>query len=184
MQHHPDHTNFMKSKDFSPYTIISESPEALKLQLKKGNRILLFITFRITPLLLLAFWAWAPEDIRRTLPPLLYWGLFISIIAIVVASLFHRYTPALTFSGHGMILGFNLCFFQWSETEVLKPADEILVAKEQAARGVYWMFYRMRQGQKKKLFRIPAFLTENLASRNNFIAVFEQRCNAKTTIQS
>ena len=164
---------------------MSETPETLTLQLKKGNKILFFTTFRVMPLFLLVGLAFAPEDIYRTLPPLLYWGLYLSILAVVFASVFYRYTAAITFNSNCMTLRFNLCFFEWNETELLASADEILIAKERGGRSVYWMFYLVKQGQKKKkLFHIPVSFSENLASRNNFIAIFEQKYNLKTTIKS
>ena len=174
----------MTSKDFSPYTLLAETPETVALQLKKGNKILFFTTYRAMPLLLLVFCAFAPEDIQRTLPPSLYWGLFLSIFAVVFVLIFYRYTSALAFTKNSVILRFNRCYFQWSETEELEPTDEILIAKEQGGRSVYWMFYLIRKGQKKKkLFHIPASFSENLTSRDNFIAIFEQKYQLKTTIQ-
>lgn len=175
----------MKPKDFSPYELIAETQEAISFKLRKGNRILFFATFRVVPLLLLVFCAFAPEDIRRTLPPLLYWGLYMSVLAVVLASVFYRYTSALTITQDSIILRLNLCFFEWNEIEYFNPDDEILIAKEQGGRSVYWMFYLIRREQKKKkLFHIPASFTENLESRNNFIAIFEQRYDLKTTVQS
>lgn len=46
------------------------------------------------------------------------------------------------------------------------------------------MFYLVRQEQKKKkLFSIPATLAQKRASRDNFIAIFEQKYQLKITVQ-
>lgn len=36
--------------------------------------------------------------------------------------------------------------------------------------------------QQKRLFSIPATLAQNRASRDNFIAIFEQKYQLKTTV--
>ena len=163
---------------------MSETPETLTLELTKGRKTGTFVTFRVMPLVLLAFCAFIPENLRRDLGALMYWGLMLCLYASILGLVFHRYTAALTFSRGSMILRFNLCYFDYNETEQLNPGDEILAAKERAGKGAYWMFYLVRQGQKKKrLFSIPATLAQNRASLDNFIAIFEQKYSFKTTIQ-
>ena len=175
---------FMQQKDFYPYTLISENPESLELALPKGRKAGTFVTFRVMPLVLLAFSVSIPENFRRDLGDWMYWGVILCFYAVFFGLVFHRYTTALTFSRDSLILGFNLCYFDYNETEGLCPGDEILVAKERAGQGAYWMFYLVRQGQKKKrLFSIPATLAQNRASRDNFIAIFEQKYQVKTTVQ-
>ncbi|MCZ2459040.1 MAG: hypothetical protein LC128_05380 [Chitinophagales bacterium] len=90
----------------------------------------------------------------------------------------------MTFGPGQMTLSFNRNYFNYSETETLGPGDEILAVRERAGKGAYWMFYLVRQGQKKKkLFSIPAALALNHASRNNFLNIFEQRYNLQTTVK-
>lgn len=174
----------MQQKDFYPYILTAETPETLALELPKGRKAGTFVTFRVMPLVLLAFCAFIPENLRRDLGALMYWGLMLCLYASILALVFHRYTAALTFSRGSMILRFNLCYFDYNETERLDPGDEILAAKERAGKGAYWIFYLVRQGQKKKkLFSIPATLAQNRASRDNFIAIFEQKYQLKTIVQ-
>lgn len=173
----------MQQKDFYPYTFISETPETLALALPNGRKAVTFVTFRVMPIVLLAFSVSIPENFRRDLGDWMYWGFILCLYAVIFGLVFHRYTAALTFSRGSMILGFNICYFDYNETERLNPGDEILVAKERAGQGAYWMFYLVRQGQKKKrLFSIPATLAQNRASRDNFIAIFEQKYQLKTTV--
>ena len=154
----------MKQKDFYPYSLISETPETLTLELTSGRKTGTFITFRVMPLVLLAFSVSIPENLRRDLGDWMYWGFILCLYAVILGLVFHRYTSALVFSDDSMLLQFNLCYFDYSQTEMLNPGDEILVAKERAGKGAFWMFYLVRQKQKKKrLFSIPATLAQNLA---------------------
>ncbi len=174
----------MEHQDFFPYTLISQTPETLVLELTKGRKAGTFVTFRVMPLLLLAFSVSIPESLRRDLGDWMYWALILGLYASILGLIFHRYTAALTFGRGNMILRFNLCYFDYNENQRLNPGDEILAAKERAGEGAYWMFYLVRQGQKKKrLFSIPATLAQNRASRDNFIAIFEQKYQLKTTIK-
>ncbi|MCZ2459041.1 MAG: hypothetical protein LC128_05385 [Chitinophagales bacterium] len=53
----------MEQKDFYPYKVISETAEVVQLELPKGRKASVFCTFRVLPIVLLAFAVTIPEKL-------------------------------------------------------------------------------------------------------------------------
>ncbi len=174
----------MAQKDFYPYKLVSETPETMVFEFQKGRKFNAFFLSRFIPVLLLVFVILMPAgEFRRNLGKAFYLIFMLSILAVIFALSYARFTAGITFNPGSMTLNFKRSFFSYIETEILRRGDEILVIKEYG-KGAAWIFYLVHPGQKKKkLFSIPASLVLNLASRDNFIAIFEQKYNLKTTVR-
>ncbi len=175
----------MQNKDFDFYELISDAGGQLKLEFKKGTKIRFFFLFKMMPVIILVFGLGMPENFRRDIGDMAYWVVILSGLAIIFAFVLHRYTSGIIFRYDGVILRLNICYFGYDKTVRLNLDDEIIIQKNYGGQfSTSWIFYLVQQGKKRKrLFSIPAGLTDNLVSRDNFIAVFEQKYKVKTMIR-
>ena len=161
---------------YSPFEIALNEPDKLILNLRKSHKIIRFSLFRVLPWVMMFCLAVAYKGLVKDMPVWFSNLLVLGIGAFSIFLLFYSYETQIIFQRNQFTRKLNVFYIFKDQTELFNQHDQIKIEKEQGGRSESWVFYRIRQQQKKLLFRIPMFLGQNIESRNNLAEAFERIC--------
>ncbi|MCU0405220.1 MAG: hypothetical protein MUE99_11805 [Chitinophagaceae bacterium] len=167
---------------YTPFEKTKEGSDILILDLKKSHRFIRFILFRVLPWFLLGCLAVVYNSLQKEMPGWFAYVFILGIGGLSIFLLFFTYETGITFERHRFTRKVHGFFKVQHQTIDFLENDHIEVIKEQGGRSECWLFYLFKDQKKKNLVRIPMFLDDNIASRNNLAAAFEHVCGIKVLL--